>query len=88
MIARNHGNIFVNFGLIKSEGFLYVYILTVLPQIRFLSTWADIHYVNLLQVTDISNEIIWNNTNIKYMNEALYLKDWVGNGILQAKQLF
>ena len=52
-----------------------------------LSTWADIHYVNLLQVTDISNEIIWNNTNIKYMNEALYFKDWVGNGILQAKQL-
>ena len=52
-----------------------------------LSTWADIHCVNLLQVTDISNEIIWNNTNIKYMNEALYMKDWVGNGILQAKQL-
>ena len=32
-------------------------------------------------------EIIWNNTNIKFMNEALYFKDWVDNGILQAKQL-
>ena len=52
-----------------------------------LSTWAGIHYVNILKVNDISKEIIWHNTNIKFLNEAIYFKDWVDNGILRANQL-
>ena len=55
--------------------------------VDLLATWAEIHFVNLLQVADVSNEIIWNNTNIRYLNETLYFKDWVKNGILQVKQL-
>ena len=53
--------------------------------VDLLATWAEIHYVNLLQVSDVPNEIIWNNTNIRYMNETLYFKDWIESGILQVK---
>ena len=55
--------------------------------VDLLSTWAETHYVNFLQVKDVPNEIIWNNTNIMHMNETLYFKNWVENGILYAKQL-
>ena len=39
--------------------------------IYLLSTWAEIHYVNLLKIKDASNEFIWNNTNIKHMKKLL-----------------
>ena len=41
----------------------------------------------MFKVTDIENERIWYNSNIKDMNELLYFPNWMRNNIFKVKQV-
>ena len=60
-----------------------------LPQfyLDLLNVWANIRYIDILKVTDIGNQIIWNNSNIKYDNKLLFFKRWSDLGIVSVKQV-
>ena len=50
-------------------------------------SWADLKYIDMFKVTDIENEMIWYNSNIKDMNELLYFPNWMRNNIFKVKQV-
>ena len=54
---------------------------------ELLYSWAELHYLNIFHVTQIQNEIIWNNTNIKFQNKLLYFKMWHEKGVVKINQL-
>ena len=43
--------------------------------------------MNFHRVKDIANEIIWNNSNIKFQNEMLLYKKWQTAGISKVKKV-
>ena len=53
-----------------------------------LVSWAELHYSDMFKVTNVQNEIIWHNSNIKDRNRLLYFKNWHEKGILRINQLF
>ena len=50
-------------------------------------SWADIKYISFLKVTNIENEIIWYNSNIRYRDEVLHFPNWTENDIYKVKQV-
>ena len=55
--------------------------------IDLFCTWSELRYIDLRNVTNIENEIIWYNSNIKYINEVLYFPCWVNSNVLYVKQV-
>ena len=48
---------------------------------------AELKYIDMFKLTDIENEMIWYNSNIKDMNELLYFPNWMRNNIFKVKQV-
>ena len=55
--------------------------------VKMLTSWAELHYLDMFQVTHFENEIIWNNSNIKYNNKVMYFKNWIEKGVFKINQL-
>ena len=53
-----------------------------------LVSWAELHYKNLFDISNVHNEIIWYNSNIKERHRLLHFKSWHEKGIVRINQLF
>ncbi len=52
---------------------------------RLLHSWSKINFKHTH--SEISNEIVWHNTNIK-QNNTLFYKDWYDKGIMYIKNIY
>ena len=50
--------------------------------------WSSLKYVNVLKSKNISEQIIWNNSNIRFQNEVLLYRKWQTAGIVKVKHVF
>ena len=55
--------------------------------VDLLCTWSILRYDYMPRVTDMGNEILWNNSNIMVNNRTLHFKSWERVGILKVKHL-
>ena len=56
-----------------------------------LTIWLDSHpvvYVENVVNTEIYNQVIWNNENIKFKGNVLMWKTWIANSIIYVGDLF
>ena len=54
--------------------------------IDLFCSWSELRYTDMFNVSDVKNEIIWFNSNIKYGNEMLYFQSWMKEGIFTVEQ--
>ena len=50
--------------------------------VQCLIAWSEIKYIDFMCVTNVSKEILWYNSNIKFEGETLFFKEWYCNGLL------
>ena len=55
--------------------------------IDLFCSWSELRYTDMFNVSDVKNEIIWYNSNIKYGNEMLYFQSWMKEGIFTVEQV-
>ena len=53
-----------------------------------LCSWAEIRHVDLLRVQNVSKELLWFNSNIKFQNYLLYFNKWSEKGINIVSDIF
>ena len=52
-----------------------------------LCIWSELRYVDMFRVCNITNEILWNNSNIIFDNHTLHFKSWEKVAILRVQHL-
>jgi hypothetical protein len=52
-----------------------------------LKAWAEIKYHEPVSVSEIANQIIWNNSNIKINGSTLFYQTWLDKDILKVKDI-
>ena len=55
--------------------------------VEFFEGWAKLKYVEVANVLDILNEVIWNNSNIRFQNKILMFPKWQRAGIVKLKHI-
>ena len=53
----------------------------------FVCIWSKLRFIDLLHVTEIENQVLWYNSNIKCMNDMLYFQTWINLGIIKVKDV-
>ena len=55
--------------------------------IDLLCAWCEIRYIEVTDIPDIGNEILWFNSNFKFKREVLFFKKWFEHDIVFVNQL-